>query len=440
MFTFINTKNFKSLKNVKIDFNRTKTKTNKIIAIYGANGSGKTNITELFEFLKLSMYSRIFVRALNNHASIDEEKFIENNIYGGFLKLEEYRTIDEEEPTEIEYGFKINNNISIKGSYYLKFNNKIIEERLETIINGRKKTIFNLCQKENNIEKKFEDNMVKDAKYADELKDEIDKYWGKVSFLSILNYEMAEKNFEYIKKNISPVLLEVIFSFSSLNITVKRNQKKVLKEIITRNDDIDITHGQINKKKELILDKNEKMLNAFFQAAYSNIKELKYKRTYDDNTINYELFFYKRFGNKVIQIPYNEESSGTQNILNEFNSLVGALGGDVVIADEIDNGIHDLLMAKIIESIKDKIGNQFIFTTHNTYLLNILPKDTIYIISTNDDDSNKSIKSIKSYKEVRVQKNNSKQKMYLSGKFKGIPIFKSKDINFTEIKNILQKK
>ena len=48
MFTYVKAKNFKSLKDIEFNLNKTKTKTNKFISIYGENGSGKTNIVELF--------------------------------------------------------------------------------------------------------------------------------------------------------------------------------------------------------------------------------------------------------------------------------------------------------------------------------------------------------------------------------------------------------
>ena len=58
MFTYVKTKNFKSLKDIEINFNKTKAKTNRFIAIYGENGSGKTNIVELFKFLQESVMAR----------------------------------------------------------------------------------------------------------------------------------------------------------------------------------------------------------------------------------------------------------------------------------------------------------------------------------------------------------------------------------------------
>ena len=50
----------------------------------------------------------------------------------------------------------------------------------------------------------------------------------------------------------------------------------------------------------------------------------------------------------------------TKKIIEEFDTLVGAIMGETVVIDEIDNGIHDLLMKNI--KIKwTKMYSLFIF-------------------------------------------------------------------------------
>ena len=43
MFTYVKAKNFKSLKYIAFNLNKTKAKTNQFIAIYGENGSGNSS-------------------------------------------------------------------------------------------------------------------------------------------------------------------------------------------------------------------------------------------------------------------------------------------------------------------------------------------------------------------------------------------------------------
>ena len=136
MFTYVKAKNFKSLKDIEFNLNKTKTKTNKFISIYGENGSGKTNIVELFKLLQQLIMSRATDVAMNKVPKefwkIQEEMSDQlpteiRQIFELSLNLKEYRMLEEEEPTEIEYGFKINDN---DGFYYIKFDDEIIEEKI----------------------------------------------------------------------------------------------------------------------------------------------------------------------------------------------------------------------------------------------------------------------------------------------------------------------
>ena len=136
MFTYVKAKNFKSLKDIEFNLNKTKTKTNQFISIYGENGSGKTNIVELFKLLQQLTMSRATDIAMNKIPKefwkIQEEMSDQlpteiRQIFQLSFNLKEYRMLDEEEPTEIEYGFKINDN---DGFYYIKYDDEIIEEKL----------------------------------------------------------------------------------------------------------------------------------------------------------------------------------------------------------------------------------------------------------------------------------------------------------------------
>lgn len=87
-------------------------------------------------------------------------------------------------------------------------------------------------------------------------------------------------------------------------------------------------------------------------------------------------------------------------------------------------------------SIKEEINGQLIVTTHNTLLLESLPKEYIYILIS-DYEGNKQINSINDY-ETKVQKNNNARDLYLKGAFGGIPL--SDYIDFETIKYVLNNK
>lgn len=441
MFTYVKAKNFKSLKDIEFNLNKTKTKTNQFISIYGENGSGKTNIVELFKLLQQSTMSRATDIAMNKMPKefwkIQEEMSDQlpteiRQIFQLSFNLKEYRMLDEEEPTEIEYGFKINDN---DGFYYIKFDDKIIEEKLYYMAGKQRAYIFQINKESNKIIKNLNKNIFINEKYNEELIDGIDKYWGKYTFLSLFSFEAIEKNKDYIDNNISKNIMEVIDKIWSMTVHVDKGALKIIPDGFIKVRKLNnIQKGIVKKDKLPEIKKYENVLNIFFTQAYADIKEVKYKINEKEDKIYYELYFYKMIGGQIKSIPSRFESDGTRRILNQFDTIIGSLLGETVIIDEIDNGIHDVLMKNIIMSIKDEITGQLIITTHNTLLLEILPKEYIYILST-DYNGNKTINSIKEY-GIKIQKNNNARDLYFKGVFGGIPT--TDYIDFEEIKYALE--
>ena len=441
MFTYVKAKNFKSLKDIEFNLNKTKTKTNQFISIYGENGSGKTNIVELFKLLQQSTMSRATDIAMNKMPKefwkIQEEMSDQlpteiRQIFQLSFNLKEYRMLDEEEPTEIEYGFKINDN---DGFYYIKFDDEIIEEKLYYMAGKQRAYLFQINKENNKIIKNLNKNIFINEKYNEELIDGIDKYWGKYTFLSLLSFEAIEKNKDYIDNNISKNIMEVIDKIWSMTVHVDKGALRIIPDGFVKVRKLNnIQKGIVKKDKLPEIKKYENVLNIFFTQAYADIKEVKYKINEKEDRIHYELYFYKMIGGQIKSIPSKLESDGTRRILNQFDTIIGSLLGETVIIDEIDNGIHDVLMKNIIMSIKDEITGQLIITTHNTLLLEILPKEYIYILST-DYNGNKIINSIKEY-GIKIQKNNNARDLYFKGVFGGIPT--TDYIDFEEIKYALE--
>lgn len=441
MFTYIKAKNFKSLKNIEINLNRTKSKTNNFIAIYGENGSGKTNLVELFKFLQQVTISRTIDVKLNmlpKEFFELKEKMLDNTpvdmkpLWQLSLNLEEYRMINEKEDTEIEYGFKINDK---EGFYSIKFNTEIVEEKLYYFANKQKGYYFQLSKDEKGITKNLNNSIFINEKYNKELEENVEKYWGKYSFLSLLTFESKDKNEEYVNNNISSKMFDIIDKLVSMTIHVNKWFLKFVPDNYMKNTVLaDLKSGIISKEKINEIKKYENVLNMFFTQAYADIKSVKYLIEEKNEKIKYKLYFNKMIGGDLKSIPIELESEGTKKIIEEFDTLIGAIMGETVVIDEIDNGIHDLLMKNIILSIKDEITGQLIITTHNTLLLEILPKECIYILSV-DYEGNKNINTIKEY-GIKIQKNHNARDLYFKGVFGGVPT--TTYVDFEEIKYVLE--
>ena len=440
MFTYVKAKNFKSLKNIEFNIKKTQKKTNDFVAIYGENGSGKTNMVELFKFLQQMTIARIFDVEWNMLPKelLDlKEKMVANtplelkSLWELRLNLDNYRMLDEKDDTEIEYGFTINGK---EGFYYVRFNEEIVEEKLYFYVNKQSGYYYKISKLNREIKVFLNDKVFINPQYNNELQENIEKYWGKYSFLSLILFELKDKNKDYIDNNISLRLIDILKKLAYMTVHVNKWTTYLMPDNFFKEArEIDLKSGTIPKKNIDLIKKNEEILNIFFTQAYADIKNVEYKIEERDDKIKYRLYFNKQIGGELKSIPVEIESEGTRRIIEEFSSLMGALKGETVIIDEIDNGIHDLLMKNIILSIKDEITGQLIITTHNTLLLEILPKECIYILSA-DYKGNKTIIPIKEY-GIKIQKNHNARDLYLKGLFGGIP--STSYVDFEEIKYVL---
>ena len=130
---------------------------------------------------------------------------------------------------------------------------------------------------------------------------------------------------------------------------------------------------------------------------------------------------------KLKDIDFALESTGTQNILELIPYFISACEGQTVIIDELDTGIHDLLVKNLLECISKYVTGQLIITTHNTMSIDSsIPHEDIYVFETNSN-AEKELIAITEF-EGRIHKNNNPQNKYLKGIYGGIPM--ASDIDF----------
>ena len=117
----------------------------------------------------------------------------------------------------LEFGFKLNGK---NGVYYIETDNEsIVKEKLEYVLDKNKTKYFELSNKDNYINS----SLFKSDKYLNEIKDLVDKFWGKHSFLSIILFEKKDKTKQYISKNINKNIFHVIDYFLSMSIYMKNS-------------------------------------------------------------------------------------------------------------------------------------------------------------------------------------------------------------------------
>ena len=434
MLSYLELKNFKSFSNVKIDLRGPHNVPKKTVFIYGENGSGKSNLMLSFLFLCKSTETlrnqegfKDFEKSNIAKVLADEKDAdLRQDIFKQLLKnqffslsdlISEYKSLMNNDHMSIELGFYLNGK---NGSYHIVFDNdSVIFEELKFQISERVGTMFSISAEKDTVQ--LSPSTFINNEYRNELLRDIEKYWGKHTFLGILYNEIKSKNLKFIRGELSDNLLDVLFWISKISILCKFGNVEAAK--------ISTSYPFLRELKEGVLKQNlkyqliafEKALNSLFTHLYSDIKKVYYKLTPIKGEYKYELYFKKQIDGLTIDIPVSLESTGTQKLLEFFPLLFCSINGSTVLIDEIDSGIHDLLMLNIIEFLKEfeNFDGQFIATTHNTLLMSSLKKDDVYIISS-DSYGNKEIICINDF-EFRTQKNNNIQKKYLSGEYGGIP-------------------
>jgi AAA15 family ATPase/GTPase len=122
---------------------------------------------------------------------------------------------------------------------------------------------------------------------------------------------------------------------------------------------------------------------------------------------------------KPVRFSVEEESSGTRRLVQLVPMIYEPDDCRVYVVDELDRKLHPLLAYNLIESFLDRQCGQLIFTTHNTYLmdLTLLRRDEIFFVQKKQNGSSE----IYSLSDLKVRPDLDIQKGYLHGRFGAIP-------------------
>ena len=425
MITYVKMKNFMSFKDVMFDFRNGSKGAKKFISIYGENGSGKSNFVTSIDLLRKSIESFQMAGETERIMEVAKEKDISQELLEmlmnstSLLKYKENcRMLECEEATTIEYGFQVNGH---EGYYIMSFEERFLYEKLYYFTGKQRGVLYEIDYTDVNPKIEFSNKLFKNKKVELELRDEISKYWGKHTLLSIFNKEREDKNEEYIKESYLEYVFDIIDMLKDTTIHCKRTSSSGSEINAGKPTNVlrDLKDGKIKKENEGLLDRSERIIRDFFTQVYADIKDVYYERKTDNDVILYKLYVRKMIGGKIRTIPFSKESAGTQHIIEIIRSLLGAFCGVMVVYDEIDDGIHDLLLKNVLESMIDDITGQLIITTHNTYMLESIDIKSVYLINV-DYQGNKEVKCLDKY--PRIQETNNPRIMYLKGLFGGVPI------------------
>jgi hypothetical protein len=199
--------------------------------------------------------------------------------------------------------------------------------------------------------------------------------------------------------------------------------------------------------KELFV-KNKDLILYALSICDSDISEIKIiseKIKYDgtfkhDGTIDYSgnaLKFetYHKVAPSIVFDLFDEESAGTKQLFSMlFFLLLVVKNGKTFMLDEFDLSLHTKLAEFVIDLFHAGSTAQFLFTSHNTNLIDVkrFRRDQILFANKKEDGSTE-IYSLYDHKDFR--ENMDAEKGYLQGRFDAIPFV---DSSLASLKKLLE--
>ncbi|HPB41910.1 MAG TPA: AAA family ATPase [Sphaerochaeta sp.] len=433
MLSYIRLKNFKSFSDIMFDLRGKYGIPKEFACIYGENGVGKSNLISSLLFLRKTTESiknqaraKQFIAEYTSKT--DENKLsptLKNEYVNHIIKsqlfdmkdlIEEYKTLDSEGTLDIEVGFFLN---GVEGTYMASFDaTRVVYETLRYTINERMGTFFELTEDDSKLSR----SIFFDSAYRRKLEEQIKKYWGKHTFMSILDDETFTKNGRFIASRIHQNMLNVLFWFQTYTVLCRQTLSEIEEFAVPFQFLSSIEKGIVRTRDDKELIATENALNKFFTSLFFDVKQVYYKFEPQDHAFGYKLYFKKFLHGKTLDIPFELESTGTRKLLSIFPYIFSSLSGAPVFIDNIDGGIHDLLIGEVVERLAKALISspygQVVATAHSTSLMERLKDENVYIL-TSDDEGNNDISSLDEY-DVDTQTSHSVRSGYLNGDYGGI--------------------
>ncbi len=388
-------------------------------AIYGANGSGKSNFIDAVYLLKNIV---THADALLNYP-INSNKF-------------RLASIENTEPIFFSIEFLNEKKYFI---YNIEFNaDRIHKEELflsglglqkDTLIFRRdgSRILSDYSNKNKEIEKASQ-SLLRDNKlvslfvlienfpfFKDSKKVKIAKNWfeSKVEVLSLRR--LVPSLIEILSKDGKLLnFANQIFQEIGVGIQAIEIEEKKIRDILS--DENEITKGL----KDSIIGRLDKTGN-FSQFSNDKILVAFEKDETGEHIIKRILF--KHIGKNGFEgsLEMESQSEGTARILNLIPAFYRLENEPVVFfIDEIENSIHPLLMIKLIKHFSNSNSKgQLIYTTHETQLLNqqeVLRPDEVWFTEKHEGCT-----KMYSLNEFKIHHTINIQNGYLAGRYGGIP-------------------
>lgn len=389
--TLVNALTFEPKKGVKIL---------KLLMIYGANASGKSNILIAIQTLWMMLIS-------SGNKESDKIEF-----YRPFI-------LNNNEPTEFEIIFWMGTR---KFRYESRFNeNEILFEKLEYVTDSG--IMSDLYERVKSKEIKFGSTVDIKAKTKNDFNKETLKNHTVLATLSKKNInapKILSELYYWIKNNV----IELGAYNNSIEIAEYANKEPKVKEflldLLCRADfnitDFNVIESKLNSKLIDEISKDSSFTDSLREKLLKPQKQVLFTHKNDD---------------EEFQIEFGMESSGTRVYFRLARLLIElGNGGTIVLEDELEDSLHyDLLLHFLETFLRIENDSQLIFATHNQMLLGedwMLRRDMVCFV---EKSRNKSNSEIYKASDLGLHKNLSLLNAYKIGKLGAKPNLGSTILN-----------
>lgn len=345
---------------------------NKIAYIYGANGSGKSNFCKIIlQIQRAIMLSPI--RASNNPQLLDmlplkDELAVQRNYFkfdvSGKGRVTSYSIQVLIDDVLYTYSFSIAENNDVVSEKLMKK-----KRRTETILERTSPKFESITLKSEL--KSFHDNVhvVKDNALC-------------LSMASFLNNKLATTIVATIT-NIQVVNMAAMRGLSNLSEETFSAEKKeeylrILKSADPTLEDIQVEFNEKKVEKHSLDSDDLENRAVVLKSVRVDVKST--HSIYDNHKAVSQS-----------ELPFLQiESNGTIKLLDILPTIFDALSsGNILIVDEIENGLHPMVVKKMIELFYNPETNphnaQLICTTHNILLINeAVQRDEVWLMDKNE--------------------------------------------------------
>lgn len=400
-------------------------------AIYGANGSGKSNLIKSISLLETMVEEGKLPTEINDiKFKLDEDN----------LKL----------PISLGAEFIANNDVYY---YTVTFDNgKILNEYLAKSLKDNDDLIF---------ERDFNDKVQTIEFYKKYYKTEKEKLFAEVlaeklvasnellitflgkkypeDFNSVLTaFKWFEETLVIIKPDAKPGGIAHILDEDP---SIKDFANKFIPSLNTGISEIEIEKRKFDEFIGKEDSKLRKRIADDLKSEPNKLSLLTHSETGEEVVLVYEndeviakrvITKHHNSSGKNIEFNLGQESDGTKRLIDYIPAFQEIISNDkVYVIDEIERSIHPMTIKEIVTklALDEQVKGQLIFSTHESNLLDqsILRPDEIWFAQKDIDGSSKlySLSDFKIHNTIDIENG------YLNGRFGGIPFLGNlKDLNW----------